>query len=83
MNPTAELEPVMTVPEMAAALRVDRSVIYKEISAGNIDAIRVGLGRGSIRIPVSEFRAYVAKRKTANTEASQFDPGQLAEPTAA
>lgn len=65
MNPTAELEPVMTVPEMAAALRVDRSVIYKEVAAGNIDAIRVGLGRGSIRIPVSEFRAYVANRKTA------------------
>ena len=64
MEPTTELEPVMTVTEAAAALRVDRSVIYKEISAGNITAIRVGLNRGSLRIKISEFRAYVAKRST-------------------
>ena len=65
MNLTAELGPVMTVPEAAAALRVDRSVIYKEISAGHIEAIRVGHGRGSLRIALSEFRAYVARRSTA------------------
>lgn len=62
MEAIAAIEPVMTVPEVAAALRVDRSAIYKEIAAGNIDAIRVGQNRGTIRIPVSSFQAYVAGR---------------------
>ena len=70
MNLTAELEPVLTVIEAAAALRVDRSVIYKEIAAGNIKAIRVGLNRGSLRITISEFRSYVAKRSTIAAEPS-------------
>ena len=60
MEQLAELEPVVTVQEAADALRVDRTVIYREITVGNIVAIRVGKGRGTLRIPVGEFRAYVS-----------------------
>lgn len=71
MELLAELEPVLTVQEAADALRVDRTVIYKAIAAGDIRAIRVGQGRGSLRIPVGEFRAYVAKCSTVATSAPQ------------
>jgi excisionase family DNA binding protein len=68
MEQLAELGPVLTVQETADALRVDRTVIYNEIAVGNITAIRVGRGRGSLRIPVSEFRAYVSGRRTSAGE---------------
>jgi excisionase family DNA binding protein len=60
MTTPAEIGPVMTVDEVAAAFRVDRSVIYKEVKAGRIEAMRVGPRRGAIRIKESAFHEYVA-----------------------
>ena len=46
------------VRELAALLDVDRNVIYRDVAAGRITAIRVGKGRGTIRIPERALREY-------------------------
>ena len=52
------------VRELAALLDVDRNVIYRDVAAGRITAIRVGKGRGTIRIPEVALREYEANAVT-------------------
>src|ERR1035438_4934120 len=39
---TEVLQPTMTVEELAAILRVQPAVIYKEVSAGNLPGFKIG-----------------------------------------
>lgn len=48
--------------DVAAALGVDRSTVYREVEAGRLVSYRVGTGRGTIRITHESFRAYLAER---------------------
>jgi excisionase family DNA binding protein len=41
---TEVLQPTMTVEELAAILRVQPAVIYKEVSAGNLPGFKIGEG---------------------------------------
>ena len=52
------------VRELAALLDVDRNVIYRDVAAGRITAIRVGKGRGTIRIPEVALTEYQANAVT-------------------
>jgi len=56
------------VPELAAELDVDKSTVYRMISAGRIRAERHGPRRGAIRVPadaVAEYRAAAAAEAVA------------------
>ncbi|MFJ3878036.1 helix-turn-helix domain-containing protein [Streptomyces sp. NPDC090077] len=48
--------------EVAAALRVDVSTVYLAIRQGDLQAYRVGAGRGTLRISRAAFDQYVAER---------------------
>jgi excisionase family DNA binding protein len=51
--PAGHLPPLLTVPEVAALLRVDASTVYRAVRRGELPAVRLG-GRGtSVRIPAS------------------------------
>jgi len=50
------------VKDVAALLDVDTSTVYAAVRNGELGAYRVGVGRGTIRIPVDSFVAYAAER---------------------
>lgn len=52
----------LRVKDVAAALRVDSSTIYREIGAGQLAAYRIGSGRGTIRVSRAAFAQYLADR---------------------
>lgn len=47
---------LMTVAEVAAALRTSKMTIYRTIRAGKLGAIRIG---NAFRVPEAEYKAYV------------------------
>ena len=48
--------PLLTVPELAAALRVHPASIYRRIQSGEIEARRIGAAPGGrLRVPFSEL----------------------------
>lgn len=55
-NPDLPDLKLLTVAEVARALRVSKMTIYRLIDAGELQAIRVGR---SYRVPESAYRAYL------------------------
>ena len=69
------------VPEAAEAIGVGRSKTYELIASGNLPSIRIG---GSIRIPVSALRAWIAAQTDRSQEHSTArGTGACEAPTAA
>ena len=58
----------LKVKDIARALRVDSSTVYREINAGQLAAYRIGSGRGVIRVSRSAFTAYLAERGIPTSE---------------
>ncbi|WP_088256923.1 helix-turn-helix domain-containing protein [Fimbriiglobus ruber] len=56
-----QLPTYLTVAQLAACWRVSRSIIYALVSGGQLPSIRVGLGRGTIRILEAAADAYLKK----------------------
>jgi excisionase family DNA binding protein len=51
---------MMTVKEVARALGVSLATAYNLVHGGKIPAVRVGLGRGTIRVREEDLEAFVA-----------------------
>jgi excisionase family DNA binding protein len=68
--PAANPGVVYRVSELAALLKVDINVIYRDVASGRIDAYRVGKGRGTIRIPEAALRGYKANAITDTGQAA-------------
>lgn len=64
-----EQEPMLTVAEVATLLRVSKWTVYRLIEDSALRAIRVGRGKGSIRVFESAYVDYVAQCKTATQPA--------------
>jgi excisionase family DNA binding protein len=64
-----EQDPMLTVIEVAALLRVSKWTVYRLIEDGALKAIRVGRGKGSIRVFESAYKSYVARCETATQTA--------------
>lgn len=62
------------VSEVAAALDVHPSTVYREVEAGRLRALRIGHGRGAIRIPVDAFEEYKRKRTDAARNLNRGEP---------
>lgn len=67
---------VLTVPEVAAKLRMHSTTINKMCRDGAFDgAFRAGNGRGRWRIPAAGFRAYLGRQGAAlECEATSATP---------
>lgn len=52
---------MLLVPEAAKQLRVAPSTIYRAIDAGELRALRVGHGKGTIRIPRPAWDDYLVR----------------------
>lgn len=50
---------MLLVPEAAKQIRVAPSTIYRLIEAGELRALRVGRGKGTLRIPVEAWDEYL------------------------
>lgn len=50
------------VKDVAAFLGVDTSTVYVAVRTGLIGSYRVGVGRGTIRIPRSALKTYADER---------------------
>lgn len=59
------------VSEVAEALNVNVSTIYRDIDSGKLPALRVGAGRGTYRVEVDDFDTYRANLK--NTSSARRD----------
>jgi excisionase family DNA binding protein len=55
----ATAETLLTVREAAREARVSPVHLYRLINAGVVPAIRVGEGRGPLRVPADEFRSWL------------------------
>ncbi|WP_406255436.1 helix-turn-helix domain-containing protein [Streptomyces chartreusis] len=58
----------LKVRDIAAALRVDSSTVYRLIDAGQLAAYRIGSGRGTIRVSRAAFEQYLAVRNIPTSE---------------
>jgi excisionase family DNA binding protein len=52
------------VAEVAEAFDVDENTVYRDIRAGRLRALRIGKGRGTLRIPVDAFNEYAVAALT-------------------
>ncbi|MGW8506301.1 helix-turn-helix domain-containing protein [Streptomyces sp. CLCI03] len=52
----------LKVKDVAEFLDVDKSTVYVAVRTGLIGSYRVGVGRGTIRIPRSALKAYADER---------------------
>ena len=50
-----------TVKQVAAALGVSGSTVYRDIESGRLEAYRIGVGKGTLRIPNDAFQRYLAR----------------------
>lgn len=55
-----EADEMLLVSEAAAQIRVAKSTIHRVIDAGELRALRVGRGKGTIRIPRKAWADYLA-----------------------
>jgi excisionase family DNA binding protein len=54
---------LLTVKQVASRLKLDYQHVYKIISAGLLPCVRIGLGRGIIRIKESDLEAYIERKE--------------------
>jgi excisionase family DNA binding protein len=56
LRPPLSDEPLLTITEVAASLRVSKMTIYRLVHAGELPAIRIGR---SFRVRASALRTYL------------------------
>lgn len=65
---------VMTIAEAAIELGISPRTVYQICSAGRLAHIRVGLGRGIIRILRADLDAYIASTRVEVREPERAKP---------
>ncbi|WP_405489065.1 helix-turn-helix domain-containing protein [Streptomyces sp. NBC_00096] len=61
-TPEGQPAPPFKVKDVAAVLGLDASTVYVACRTGLIGSYRIGVGRGTIRIPRSALKAYADER---------------------
>jgi excisionase family DNA binding protein len=59
---------LLTIKQVATRLKMDYSHIYRMIRAGVLPCIKVGIGRGVIRIKESDLEAYIERKGNVTTQ---------------
>lgn len=52
-------QPLMTVTDVAARLKVSPSLVYQMVESGKLVVYRIGNGRGAIRFRPEDIEAYL------------------------
>jgi excisionase family DNA binding protein len=64
---TLTTSPFLTVPDVAAELRVDRGTVYRLVRSGRLPHVRFGTGtdakRQIVRIRAADFERFIADRE--------------------
>jgi len=55
-----DLPELLTVPEVAAALRLSRPMVFKLLQNGDLEAVRFGK---AIRVPAEDVRRLITERR--------------------
>lgn len=55
---------LLRVREVQERLRVSRACVYALIDSGQLPSVRIGIGRGTIRVDLNDLEAFVAARRT-------------------
>jgi len=66
MQSTTDEEPI-EVGELARQVKVSPSTLYRAIRAGSLIALRIGNGRGTLRVHRSDWDAYLDACRAAAT----------------
>ncbi len=64
----------MNIREAAVRLEVKPSTVYQLCSAGRLPHVRIGVGRGTIRISESDVEAYLRSARVEAREAGRVSP---------
>jgi excisionase family DNA binding protein len=64
IEPTA----IYTVSEVSARLRCSKTNVYDLASQGDLAVVRIGAGRGGIRVMGSDLLAFLASRREGGAE---------------
>jgi excisionase family DNA binding protein len=56
-------ETLLTVAQAAQRLHVSIAMVYRLVTDREMEHIRVGIGRGTIRIPASEIDRYLRQNE--------------------
>jgi excisionase family DNA binding protein len=54
----------LSVKEVSDRLRVSRGCIYELVEKGQLEHVRIGIGRGTIRIRAESVADYLARRRS-------------------
>lgn len=57
------MECFLTVNEVAARLKVSRNTIYQMVKVGELPSIRLGVGRGAIRVMQDDLQHYIEAKR--------------------
>jgi excisionase family DNA binding protein len=60
------------VAQIATLLDVHQATVYRDIEAGRLKALRVGTGKGALRIMPDAYAAYLAQLEA--RAVSEFEP---------
>ena len=56
---------LLTVQEVQERLRVSRACVYGLISTNQLSCVRIGIGRGTIRVELAELEAFIERCRNA------------------
>ena len=64
----------LNISEAAQTLRISRSLVYQLIETGRLEAYRVGVGRGAIRISREDFLRFLESCRDNSGRAASRPP---------
>ncbi|MBM4093525.1 MAG: helix-turn-helix domain-containing protein [Planctomycetes bacterium] len=65
MQQTSDQSPeFLSVQQTAEQLSVSVALVYRLVADGAIEHVRIGVGRGTIRIHAEELKRYLASRES-------------------
>jgi Helix-turn-helix domain len=80
-GPKNELPPLLTVQEVAAALRLDPSAVYRAAQRGDINSVRPNARADySVRIPLAELRRLQVRSAQIGSDRQEFGERFLRRP---
>lgn len=65
---TPATEQLLRVKQVAAMLDLNTSTVYRLIEAGRLQALRLGVGNGGLRIPRDAYLEFVKQSLTATAD---------------
>lgn len=68
---------MLSVRDVARKLNCSAGCIYRLVSVGSLPHVRIGVGRGVIRIREEDFDAYVALKRKGQLRSLEYAPPRI------